>query len=213
MDWPSSYDQSTLREEHSEFHRSLLGTQSNLFDRPISVTSSLGCMKTTGSRYESLLSVSKQYYLFEIQFKRSSRLCMGSEEDAVIDIGDYVYVTGDRGVDLGHVINRKTCLSPPSHQPMPLVLNKASPLEVSLLKDQRREEMYVLRLCCQKAQQQNLGIVIVDVEFQYDRKKLTVYYYCNGRIDFRGFVKELYSIFYARIWMENIKNRGIGDKG
>lgn len=36
---------------------------------------------------------------------------MGSEEDAVIDIGDYVYVTGDRGVDLGHVINRKTCLS------------------------------------------------------------------------------------------------------
>ncbi len=73
--------------------------------------------------------------------------------------------------------------------------------------------MYVLRLCCQKAQQQNLGIVIVDVEFQYDRKKLTVYYYCNGRIDFRGFVKELYSIFYARIWMENIKNRGIGDKG
>lgn len=46
MDWPSSYDQSTLREEHSEFHRSLLGTQSNLFDRPISVTSSLGCMKT-----------------------------------------------------------------------------------------------------------------------------------------------------------------------
>ena len=71
---------------------------------------------------------------------------MGSEEDAVIDIGDYVYVTGDRGVDLGHVINRKTCLSrfllfphwyaAPSHQPMPLVLNKASPLEVSLLKDQ-----------------------------------------------------------------------------
>ena len=36
---------------------------------------------------------------------------MGSEEDAVIDIGDYVYVTGDRGVDLGYVINRKTCLS------------------------------------------------------------------------------------------------------
>lgn len=70
----------------------------------------------------------------------------------------------------------------------------------------------MLRLCCQKAQQQNLDIVIVDVEFQYDRKKLTIYYYCNGRVDFRGFVKELYSIFYARIWMENIKS-GLRDKG
>lgn len=46
----------------------------------------------------------------------------------------------------------------------------------------------------------------MDVEFQYDRKKLTIYYYSNSRVDFRSFVKELYSIFYARIWMENIKN-------
>ncbi|KNB45276.1 hypothetical protein JH06_2313 [Blastocystis sp. subtype 4] len=131
---------------------------------------------------------------------------MGSEEDTAIDIGDYVCVTGDRGVDLGRVITRKTCYSPPSHLPMPLVLNKASQVEVSLLKDQRREETCVLRLCSQKAQQHNMDIVIVDVEFQYDRKKLTVYYYSNSRVDFRSFVKELYSIFYARIWMENIKN-------
>lgn len=46
----------------------------------------------------------------------------------------------------------------------------------------------------------------MDVEFQYDRKKLTIYYYSNSRVDFRSFVKELYSIFYARIWMENIKS-------
>lgn len=35
---------------------------------------------------------------------------MGSEDDSVVDIGDYVCVTGDRGVDMGKVVNRKTCI-------------------------------------------------------------------------------------------------------
>ena len=35
---------------------------------------------------------------------------MGSEDDSVVDIGDYVCVTGDRGVDIGKVINRKLCI-------------------------------------------------------------------------------------------------------
>ena len=48
-------------------------------------------------------------------------------------------------------------------------------------------------------------MMVLDAEFQYDRKKLTIYYYSDVRIDFRGFVKELYSLFYARIWMENVK--------
>ena len=72
--------------------------------------------------------------------------------------------------------------------------------------NQRREESCVVRLCTQKAKQHNMDIVIVDAEFQYDRKKLTIYYYSNTRVDFRGFVKELYSIYYARIWMENVRS-------
>lgn len=51
-----------------------------------------------------------------------------------------------------------------------------------------------------------MDIVIVDAEFQFDRKKLTIYYYCHNRVDFRSFVKELYSIYYARIWMENVRS-------
>ena len=158
-------------------------------------------------RDNQLYHYKKCYYVFEIQFKRSSRLCMGSEDDSVVDIGDYVCVTGDRGVDMGKVVNRKPCINLVSQQPMPIVLNKASQIDVSLLRDQRREEKCIVRLCSQKAKQLGLDIVIVDAEFQYDRKKLTIFYYSNYRIDFRSFVKELYSIYYARIWMENVKTR------
>ena len=63
-----------------------------------------------------------------------------------------------------------------------------------------------MRLCSQKAKQHGIDIVIVDAEFQFDRKKLTIYYYSNTRVDFRHFVKDLYSIYYARIWMENVQS-------
>lgn len=74
---------------------------------------------------------------------------MGSEDDSVVDIGDYVCVTGDRGVDMGKVVNRKPCMNRivpcagswlvVTHQPMPIVLNKASQIEISLLKDQVKD--------------------------------------------------------------------------
>ena len=47
----------------------------------------------------------------------------------------------------------------------------------------------------------HLPIRIVDAEYQFDRNKLTVYYAAEGRVDFRDFVKAIYSTFKARIWM------------
>jgi hypothetical protein len=31
---------------------------------------------------------------------------------------------------------------------------------------------------------------------------LTIYYECNVRIDFRDFVRQLFSTYHARIWMK-----------
>ena len=47
-----------------------------------------------------------------------------------------------------------------------------------------------------------LPIMAYDAEFQFDRNKLTIYYECNVRIDFRDFVRHLYSTYKARIWMK-----------
>jgi hypothetical protein len=47
-----------------------------------------------------------------------------------------------------------------------------------------------------------LPIMVYDAEFQFDRNKLTIYYECNVRIDFRDFVRQLYSTYKARIWMK-----------
>ena len=67
-------------------------------------------LKMFATRFiSSFLFEQKYFYIFEIQFKRNSRICMGCEDDIGVDIGDYVCVTGDRGIDIGKVINRKPC--------------------------------------------------------------------------------------------------------
>lgn len=45
---------------------------------------------------------------------------------------------------------------------------------------------------------------VVDCEYQYDRTKLTIYYTCESRVDFRDLVKELCAKLTIRIWMKEI---------
>ncbi len=44
----------------------------------------------------------------------------------------------------------------------------------------------------------------MDAELQFDRRKLTLYYDCSVRIDFRDFVRQLYATYKARIWMRKL---------
>ena len=47
-------------------------------------------------------------------------------------------------------------------------------------------------------------MTVVDVEYQFDRHKITIYYDSPLRIDFRELVRDLFSSFKARIWMKKI---------
>lgn len=51
-----------------------------------------------------------------------------------------------------------------------------------------------------------LNIKILNSEFQFDRKKLTFYYICEERNDFRELIKELFKYYKTRIWLCAIPN-------
>ncbi|KTA98225.1 Uncharacterized protein AO441_003049 [Nakaseomyces glabratus] len=51
-----------------------------------------------------------------------------------------------------------------------------------------------------------LNIKILNAEFQFDRKKLTFYYLCEERNDFRDLIKELFKYYKTRIWLCALPN-------
>jgi len=49
-----------------------------------------------------------------------------------------------------------------------------------------------------------IPVQVVDAEFQFDRKKLTVYYGSEYSVNFRPFIRELYCLYKSRIWLERV---------
>ncbi|HSG29340.1 MAG TPA: regulatory iron-sulfur-containing complex subunit RicT, partial [Candidatus Krumholzibacterium sp.] len=68
----------------------------------------------------------------------------------------------------------------------------------------REKEKEALAICQEKAGEHDLPMKLVDVEYQFDGNKITFYFTSDGRIDFRGLVKDLASIFRTRIDLRQI---------
>ncbi|KPA81513.1 hypothetical protein ABB37_03864 [Leptomonas pyrrhocoris] len=83
------------------------------------------------------------------------------------------------------------------------VLRLASDVDVQqLLGTQVELERRAIDVCAQLVLDHSLPMVIVDAEYQFDKKKLTFFYEAQQRMDFRELVRHLYKTFRARIWME-----------
>ena len=49
-----------------------------------------------------------------------------------------------------------------------------------------------------------LPIEVVNAEYQFDKHKLTIFYVSDYRIDFIELVRDLFSAYKARIWMQKV---------
>jgi hypothetical protein len=155
-----------------------------------------------------------------IEFKRKRVLQFDSSY--FVGPGEYVVVGGDRGEDVGLVIytwcetTSKTVkgigltgssLSRNIGVGMGTVLRIATELETTQLHNVQAElERRAVDVCMQRVLEHGLPMVIVDAEYQFDKKKLTFYFEAQQRMDFRELVRDLFKTFRARIWMELVEN-------
>lgn len=87
------------------------------------------------------------------------------------------------------------------------MLRSATPHEACLLGQRHAEERAALLLCRSKAKALGLPMTLLEAEYQFDRKRLTLYFVATKRIDFRELVKDLFAIFKTRIWLEQVSDK------
>uniref|UniRef100_A0A7S4NQQ4 PSP1 C-terminal domain-containing protein n=1 Tax=Paramoeba aestuarina TaxID=180227 RepID=A0A7S4NQQ4_9EUKA len=92
------------------------------------------------------------------------------------------------------------------------VLRIATEKEKRSLEDLKFLEQHAMILCQEAILELNLPCDLIDCEFQFDRKKITFFFFANAPIDFRALVRELYRVFGARIWMQNV-NPNVRNEG
>ena len=147
----------------------------------------------------------------EVRFKGTRR---GYFNTGGLDLvpGDRVIVQADRGEDfgqitaLGSIAERKCSSSGGCSTPTPTmrVLRRAEPDEVTRARykvdDERRARLEARK----QVARHRLKMKVTETEWQFDRKKLVIYFTAETRVDFRALVRDLARSFRTRIELRQI---------
>jgi hypothetical protein len=182
-------------------------------------------MSLDGMQAQNFVQPSAPNIVYAVKFKRSQRnFILGPRINRDLKIGTYVKVEADRGEDLGIVVGKLppekfgntfssrssfTAGMGPSSigsstTDLKRIMRLATHDEVSLLGLKREEEEELLKICRTKVRQRGLPMNVIDAEYQFDRHKLTFFFEAMGRVDFRELVRDLFSMYKTRIWMQQL---------
>ena len=134
---------------------------------------------------------------------------------------DPVIVEAERGQDLGHVsalgdVALKKCgrgcagcsLQEAADQKATRrIVRLASREDVQAADQLRRSEDDVRRTVRDRVREHGLPMKVSDAEWQWDRRKLTIYFTAEQRVDFRALVRDLASLYRTRIDLRQIGAR------
>jgi len=135
--------------------------------------------------------------------------------------GAPVIVEVERGQDLGHVgavgeSAAKKCVrscdgcsvaDAVAQKAQHRVLRPAHADDVRVAGELRDQEDGVRVKTRERVREHGLAMKITDAEWQWDRRKLTIYFTADQRVDFRALVRDLAGIFRTRIELRQIGAR------
>lgn len=167
------------------------------------------------------------YEVVEVTFKGGRKDFFRNVRNLDLQTGDRVIVEADRGVDLGqvHLVGELVQLRLKSRgldeaTEFPNVVRVAGLEDLEQGEQNREREAETFLIARRTIDRMNLPMKLVDVEWQFDGKKVTFYFTAEQRVDFRELVRDLAKRFHTRVELRQIGARdeaarlgGIGSCG
>jgi cell fate regulator YaaT (PSP1 superfamily) len=152
-------------------------------------------------------------HLIEVAFKGNRKEFFLWEGDAPPPMRAAVIVDADRGEDLGRIhatgeLAEKRVAGVP-HAPGAEGTQKrarrlATGEDVQRAEELRGQDEIARRRAMERVKANNLVMKLSDAEWQWDRRKLTIYFTAEKRVDFRNLVRDLAALFRTRIELKQI---------
>jgi len=171
----------------------------------------------------------------EVRFKGNRReyFTWPSEDSSTLRLDAPVIVEVERGQDFGVIsalgsVAEKKCercgacargsglgagdsglpkTQAPSPEPLKAILRRATDQDRKIATQLRENEEEVRRTVRDRVRQHNLPMKVSDAEWQWDKRKLTIYFTAEQRVDFRALVRDLAGLFRTRIELRQIGAR------
>lgn len=152
--------------------------------------------------------------LIEVAFKgnRKEFFTWSGEPDALV-VRSPVVVEADRGEDVGYVLSLGDAAEhrakgvphgPDEEGVNQSVRRAASASDVRKLEEVRSLDESARKQAIERVRAHKLAMKVTDAEWRWDRRKLTLYFTSEKRVDFRALVRELATLFKTRIELKQI---------
>ncbi len=140
-----------------------------------------------------------------IRFKDGGKIYDFDADSIKFNKGDYAVVETVRGMECGLVAKENHSVSEDNiNKPLKKVIRMATTDDIKALAENKEKEKEAFKICEEKIAFHELDMNLVDVEYTFDRSKILFYFTADGRVDFRGLVKDLASVFRTRIELRQI---------
>ncbi len=143
-----------------------------------------------------------------IRLRKPRRVLAFSCGEMILHRDDHVVVETDQGLEFGW------CVLPPEPCPPGLekritmrVLRKATVTDEDSFQHIDSEEAKAKDLCQKRIQKRGMPMQLVDVQYTFDRHKVTFYFTADNRVDFRDLVRDLARELHSRIELRHIQVR------
>lgn len=140
-----------------------------------------------------------------VKFKDTGKTYYFDPNGVKADFGDLVVVDTEKGLEIGKIAieNRKVSFNKMVGA-LKKVIRKANSKDLEKLQKNKEKEKRAIKICNEKIQKYKLDMKLIDIEYSFDGNKIVFYFTSDDRVDFRGLVKDLASIFKARIELRQI---------
>jgi len=160
--------------------------------------------------------------VLEVRFKGNRReyFSWPSEDSSTLRLDVPVIVEVERGQDFGVVsalgaVAEKKCQrcgacgggNQEAAAAPRVIVRVATAQDRKTASDLRVNEEDVRRTVRDRVRQHNLPMKVSDAEWQWDKRKLTIYFTAEQRVDFRALVRDLAGVFRTRIELRQIGAR------
>ena len=141
----------------------------------------------------------------KVRFKRASRLYDFDTNGIALLTGSRVVTETVRGLEIGECMTDPQPIEDDSiSQALKPVLREASEEDLRVQRENENREREAMAVAVRQVGEIGLEMKMVDVEYAFDRSKITFYFTADGRVDFRPLVRSLATVLKTRIELRQI---------
>jgi len=145
-----------------------------------------------------------------VSFEAGSKLRYFEAGKMSLSVGDMVIAQTERGLEMGRVVDPPkevaAAVAPAGLKPL---MRKATQDDLRRAREGRQKDGDAFLRAVEKIEEHGLDMKLLAVRSTFDRKRMTFFFCAEGRVDFRGLLRDLSSHFKARIDLRQLGPRDV----